>query len=266
MHGFYTRDLAPHVDLGTTGVCAKVGNVFHAENVRLRHQIGSLAAGTCLRELSVKLDTFEVLAVCAITGNVEQTLCILCARDLGLFADTIVREVCDLLHRGHVLGLPGCTCLPTDSGWRAAQLGLDPRVRGPCLCLGARRHSFGHREVEQQLMVTSLEHAMVGTQTMVEVLARSGVFVMKPGEVELAKDHCVHDEATLLAHVRKYPMGINETSPSLQYSTAHRDVQSLQGKNLLIVLKGALGCRRFFAVSVSQQRVSEAVRKIWFAH
>ena len=243
----------------------QVGHVFHAQHVCLKHRIGSLPPGTGIAELSVKLDTFEMTAVLATTGAVEQTTCVLSSVDLGLTPDAIIDEVRDLLHRGHVLGIPGCTCQPAGGGRRARQLGVGSSLRARCACLDLGKKRFGHSEVEAQLLATSLAHATVGARSVLEVLVQSEVFEVGRDTVALCMAQQVHDKATLLAHVCKHPLGINETSSSMQYAALFRDLESLQADNKVVVLRGALGCRRVFPVSVEQRPVCEKIRAMWFA-
>ena len=204
-------------------------------------------------------------AVLENTGAVEQTSCVLSAADLGLTPDAVIEEVRDLLHRGHVLGIPGCTCQPAGGGRRAKQLGVGAGVRARCACLDLGKRRFGYSEIEAQLLVTSLTHAKLGSRTIFEVLVQSQVFDVSRDAVALCAAQRVHDKATLLAHVRKHPLGINETSSSMQYATAFRDLESLQADNKVVVLRGALGCRRVFPVSVAQRPVCKQLRALWFS-
>ena len=79
-----------------------------------------------------------------------------------------------------------------------------------------------------------------------EVLVQSEVFGRPLCDAVYAQQ--VHDKATLLAHICKHPLGINETSSSMQYAALFRDLESLQADNKVVVLRGrwsAAACFQF---------------------
>tara|TARA_B100002051_G_C16513726_1_gene524126 strand:+ start:36 stop:701 length:666 start_codon:yes stop_codon:yes gene_type:complete len=193
-----------------------------------------------------------------------RTRAVFSAAALGITAEQLAAEVRDLVHRGHRLGIPGCSCLASGSAARSQQLGIV--MTGPTLCATAQlaRSTFSHEEVACEILASSLEHPVLSGRSVLEVLAQTGEFVLERDAVTLARHARVHDAATLLAMVHRHPFGVNCNNAALQYATVHRDIEELRQAGQLIVREGALGVKRLWAVRVAQRPVSAALRELWF--
>ena len=244
------------------------GHIFRCFHAKLSVAIGDFEANTIVQciELNilngrVTIYNTEGLVLCEsfVKFNAEH---------LQIGKNMVIREVMQLLYRGHSIKHNKCKCIAHDMpGYRATDIGVFNNRTTQCMLGFVSNYGMHEEEINKELGTVCMREAVIDDMSVYEVLVQSGKFVVDDSSKiwNISKKHFIDNKEKLLAYIQAHPMGVDYMEPGCRYPAYRSDVETLCAENEIVHLKNVTNGRntRLYQVKTSQRKCDVDIQKLW---
>lgn len=244
------------------GSLSQVGQCSLLQNCTSRVCLADFPAETLFHRVFIRLND-RALDLETAESRCASVAPLVAFTETGLTLQDICAEVFDLIVRGHSCLDHSCVCSHHFSYPRCARLGLLQRKNSSGSCnLIANRRVITDDILCSELGVESLDTEFLPRTNMRGFLVNSGMFCQEGGEWKLLHS-LVFDASSLLAFLKKTPLGTYDNNPLIQCKDLHVIVDRLAAKGQVFKMQAEGGGTKLFFGNYDTKPVDNEVRNLW---